>query len=153
MVTLVEEAAWTADALVTPGRLRLVEALPFLRHLPAWFPGAEFKRAATKMHQVVQAMLNVPYEFTKRELVTSSLSVNSQSNHKFNLGSFVTVRQARNPDLPPNFVAEYLLQQNRDPEAEYTIKWVAASIYVGSCLRYHKAIMMYCMSLTSIVYV
>ena len=70
MVTLVEEAAWTADALVTPGRLRLVEALPFLRHLPVWFPGAEFKRAAAEMRKVMIEFVNVPYEFTKQALVS-----------------------------------------------------------------------------------
>ena len=37
-----------------------------------WFPGAGFKKIAAEMRQVVHAMLNTPYEYTKRELVTLS---------------------------------------------------------------------------------
>lgn len=68
MVALVERAVETLDVLVKPG-LYLVEILPFLRYLPSWVPGSGFKKAAADMRQHVLAMLNVPYNFTKEEMV------------------------------------------------------------------------------------
>lgn len=76
MVTIVEKAIRTIDALATPG-LWLVEALPFLRHIPAWFPGAGFQIAAAEMRQQVLAMLNMPYEFAKLQSVTFPLRIHN----------------------------------------------------------------------------
>ncbi|EMD36558.1 hypothetical protein CERSUDRAFT_138257 [Gelatoporia subvermispora B] len=56
-----------SDALnegLIPGTF-LVEFLPFLRHVPAWFPGAHFKRKATEWQADSRAMVEVPFNATK----------------------------------------------------------------------------------------
>ncbi|KAL0952769.1 hypothetical protein HGRIS_006997 [Hohenbuehelia grisea] len=50
-----------------PGAM-LVNALPFLRHLPAWFPGAGFKRFANEQAKLVERMTTEPLETVKRNL-------------------------------------------------------------------------------------
>ncbi|OCH88065.1 CyP450 monooxygenase [Obba rivulosa] len=55
------------DALnegLVPGKF-LVEFLPFLRHVPAWFPGAHFKRKAAQWQADSKAMVEVPFNATK----------------------------------------------------------------------------------------
>ena len=61
------EALETFNAL-TPGAW-LVDALPFLRHLPSWVPGAGFKKTAAEMRKSLQNMVNIPYNITKQEMV------------------------------------------------------------------------------------
>ena len=61
------EALETLNAL-TPGAW-LVDALPFLRHLPSWVPGTGFKKMAAEMRKSVQNMVDVPYNITKQEMV------------------------------------------------------------------------------------
>ena len=74
-MALAEEARKAAEVVTTPG-LWLVDTLPALRHLPAWFPGAEFKRAAAEMRKVMIDFVNVPYEFTKQALVSYPFLIN-----------------------------------------------------------------------------
>ncbi|GJE97944.1 cytochrome P450 [Phanerochaete sordida] len=45
-----------------------VDVLPFLRYLPAWAPGAQFKRDAIEWSKDVTAMLDVPFEFVEQNL-------------------------------------------------------------------------------------
>lgn len=68
MVALAEKAADTLEAVFSPG-LWLVDILPFLRYLPAWLPGAGFKKAAAEMRELVLGLGDVPYEFTKNAMV------------------------------------------------------------------------------------
>ncbi|KAI0354173.1 cytochrome P450 [Trametes cingulata] len=42
--------------------LYLVEILPFLKHLPAWFPGANFKRQAAVWRKAADEQLHVAYD-------------------------------------------------------------------------------------------
>ncbi|KAI0086253.1 cytochrome P450 [Irpex rosettiformis] len=85
----------------------LVDAFPVLRYLPAWFPGARFKKIAAGMRRTLHNIVDVPYEMTKQKL-------------------------ANNVDLPPNLVAECFQKEGRvDTEAEFNIKWAAAIIYAG----------------------
>ncbi|KZV98145.1 cytochrome P450 [Exidia glandulosa HHB12029] len=51
-------------ATTVPGSW-LVDALSFLKYVPAWFPGAGFKRQANEWRRVADAMLNEPFEITK----------------------------------------------------------------------------------------
>ncbi|KAI0656915.1 O-methylsterigmatocystin oxidoreductase [Cubamyces menziesii] len=46
-----------------PGRY-LVELLPFLKHVPAWFPGAKFKRDAALWEPHASSVRHVPYNAT-----------------------------------------------------------------------------------------
>ena len=126
MVALAEKAADTLEAVFSPG-LWLVDILPFLRYLPAWFPGAGFKKAAAEMRELVLGLGDVPYEFTKNAMVRRFFS-----NSK--LSSLLCLSlQANNVHLPPNFVAENISKEDLDDDAENNLKRAAAVIYAGSC--------------------
>ena len=68
MIRLVEKANQTAASVFTPG-LWLVDTLPLLRYLPAWFPGVGFKREAERIRKVMAEFANTPYEYTRTALV------------------------------------------------------------------------------------
>jgi len=38
-------------------------------YIPAWFPGAKFKREALRSRKLAQEVLDVPFEFVKKEIV------------------------------------------------------------------------------------
>ena len=65
---MVERIVDDADKINTPGRFP-VEAIPSLRYLPSWFPGAGFKRQAEKWRKVTLAMARVPFAFVKDQMV------------------------------------------------------------------------------------
>ncbi|TFK20516.1 cytochrome P450 [Coprinopsis marcescibilis] len=44
-----------------PGRL-LVSSLPFLKHLPGWFPGAGFQRKLAELTEISRRVLNSPFQ-------------------------------------------------------------------------------------------
>ncbi|EIW55314.1 cytochrome P450 [Trametes versicolor FP-101664 SS1] len=60
-VSLAEKATHVFGKITIPGQYP-VESLPFLRHIPSWFPGAGFKRDALRWSEVVSAARNVPYD-------------------------------------------------------------------------------------------
>ncbi|KAJ7836626.1 cytochrome P450 [Mycena leptocephala] len=53
----------------TPGKY-LVDAIPVLKYIPSWFPGAGFKRQANKWREVTRQSVRVPFEETKRRIST-----------------------------------------------------------------------------------
>ncbi|CAL1709849.1 unnamed protein product [Somion occarium] len=55
-----------------PGRF-YVDFLPFLRFIPAWFPGADFKRKAAVWNEQGEHVLNHPFDAVKRAMETSSV--------------------------------------------------------------------------------
>ncbi|RPD52913.1 CyP450 monooxygenase [Lentinus tigrinus ALCF2SS1-6] len=58
---LEEEAQAITNKAYTPGKY-LVEVFPILRHVPAWFPGAQFKRDVAKWYVTLQATRNRPFD-------------------------------------------------------------------------------------------
>ncbi|OCH88084.1 O-methylsterigmatocystin oxidoreductase [Obba rivulosa] len=58
---LVRNAAHEAINTLIPGKY-LVEFLPFLQHIPAWFPGAVFKREAEHCKAVQREMIETLFE-------------------------------------------------------------------------------------------
>ncbi|KAE8146925.1 cytochrome P450 [Aspergillus avenaceus] len=85
----------------------LVDFVPFLKYLPAWFPGAEFVRIAQKSTQAFLEFGGKPYAFTKQQM--------SQDNfHQSYLSNLL-----ESEDVKPG------------SEREYVIKWSAASLYAG----------------------
>ncbi|TFK89339.1 cytochrome P450 [Polyporus arcularius HHB13444] len=61
LIAVVEEAQVISNKAYTPGKY-LVELLPFLRHIPAWVPGAQFKRDAIEWNVTMQATRNKPFD-------------------------------------------------------------------------------------------
>ncbi|KAG2150439.1 cytochrome P450 [Suillus clintonianus] len=58
----------------TPERAAILSAFPFLAHIPAWFPGAKFKRDALYSRRLAQQVLDAPFEFTKLEIAAGTAS-------------------------------------------------------------------------------
>ncbi|KAJ7598144.1 cytochrome P450 [Mycena floridula] len=46
----------------------MVNQIPILRYLPEWFPGADFKRMARLWRPLFSAMVDLPFNFVKRQM-------------------------------------------------------------------------------------
>ncbi|KAK7692344.1 hypothetical protein QCA50_003969 [Cerrena zonata] len=55
-----------------PGRF-WIEFVPFLKHLPAWVPGAEFKRFVEDINPKIEQMLNQPWDGVKRDIASGKV--------------------------------------------------------------------------------
>ncbi|KAF8600716.1 cytochrome P450 [Ceratobasidium sp. AG-I] len=66
-VQTAEEAMSAFGDALTPGRW-LVEMIPVLRYLPAWFPFATFKRKIAHWKQVNQAHRDRPFSYVEKQL-------------------------------------------------------------------------------------
>lgn len=47
----------------------LVDALPFLKNVPDWFPGAGFQTVAKKWWKLADQVVDTPYEAAKNAMV------------------------------------------------------------------------------------
>ena len=87
ILVLEEQAMSAIKEAITPGKY-LVEALPFLQYLPAWFPGAGWKRQAMKWRVIVDEMFEGPHEELKRALVRAALAAHGPvTNGSIAIGS------------------------------------------------------------------
>ncbi|KAF9642748.1 cytochrome P450 [Thelephora ganbajun] len=69
LVKITGEAAEVLSNKIAAGtKVWAVDILPFLRHIPAWFPGAAFKRLAAEWKAVLERSVNVPYERSVEEI-------------------------------------------------------------------------------------
>ncbi|KAF3902278.1 hypothetical protein ABW20_dc0107053 [Dactylellina cionopaga] len=50
----------------------LVDVVPWIRFLPNWFPGTEFKRTARRYKKTLADATNIPFEFTKQQTAQGS---------------------------------------------------------------------------------
>lgn len=46
------------------------DAIPALKYVPSWFPGANFKRKARQWWEVTHELVEVPFAETKRNMVS-----------------------------------------------------------------------------------
>ena len=67
-ISIVERGVDIFTRIIVPGRY-LVEALPWLRHVPMWFPGAGFKRDAAKWQRDIHALRTVPFNAAVEQMV------------------------------------------------------------------------------------
>lgn len=58
--------------LTRPGAF-LVDVLPFLRHVPSWFPGGGYKNELKAWTMTVEEMADMPHEFVKQQMVSLTL--------------------------------------------------------------------------------
>lgn len=68
---MVEDALAIAVAALVPGRF-LVDAVPWLKHIPAWVPGASFQVVARETKAKLRNMSAIPFEQVKRAIVRHS---------------------------------------------------------------------------------
>ncbi|KAJ7090364.1 cytochrome P450 [Mycena belliarum] len=72
----VELAEHAVDGLVTavvPGRF-LVDSIPLLKYVPAWFPGAGFQRRASEWRKLSRGMLEKPFAEARRKIASGTAS-------------------------------------------------------------------------------
>ena len=86
----------------------LVNFLPFLRHIPSWFPGGGFHNWAADVKKAAQKARDVPFEFAK---------------HNFNKGA---------TNLKPSLVSKCLEDGLEDVGEEEVLRDVALAAYSGA---------------------
>ncbi|KAF5385247.1 hypothetical protein D9615_001133 [Tricholomella constricta] len=70
-VTVAEQAVSKINEAFFPGAM-VVNAFPFLQHLPSWFPGTGFKAFAAGCKVYTDEMQNVPFNFVKEKMASGA---------------------------------------------------------------------------------
>ncbi|EAU87092.1 OrdA protein [Coprinopsis cinerea okayama7 len=105
LVDLIEGANENFNAATLPGAF-VVDFFPSLLNLPEWLPGMGFKETARKWRKDTDAMVEVPFNMTKKQVAEGT--------------------------APPSFVSTSLEIQDTLTESERNdIPLVAASLYGG----------------------
>lgn len=71
LVSLAKQVMGYVEKVITPNNY-LVDSLPILRYVPAWFPGAHFKLEANKCRNLLYRMMKEPYVSVQNQLKTGS---------------------------------------------------------------------------------
>ncbi|KAG1813916.1 cytochrome P450 [Suillus subaureus] len=106
-IGILKEGSEISAMLSQPGRW-LVEAIPSLRFLPSWFPGAGFKRVAFDLGQKLRRVDTIPFKWSKQQIRSGSYT-----------HSFVSTQ------LLPEDGSTVSAQQ------EEITKWCSQGIYAG----------------------
>ncbi|KAJ7168337.1 cytochrome P450 [Mycena crocata] len=88
-VALADKAVEGLVTAMVPGRF-LVDSLPFLKYVPAWFPGAGFQRKANEWRGLARGMLEKPFAEAKQKIASGKAS------HSFTLDGLRLVEGAEN---------------------------------------------------------
>lgn len=70
LVDLVDTAVSQFGEGAQPGAF-LVDVIPALKHVPAWFPGTGWKRTAERFRRTLVDVADVPYHFVREQMVGS----------------------------------------------------------------------------------
>jgi hypothetical protein len=68
LVDAAESVVQRLKELTSPGRT-LISAIPFLRHIPPWFPGASTQRIGRQTREAFQKHKNEQYNYVKSKMV------------------------------------------------------------------------------------
>ncbi|KIJ62887.1 hypothetical protein HYDPIDRAFT_30029 [Hydnomerulius pinastri MD-312] len=107
MVRTVRELVNLLAKALSPERTAILSAFPILERIPAWFPGAGFKRDAIYGRQLAAQVLDGPFNWVKKNLASGN--------------------------APPSMVADCLanIDEKDDIERqEYAIKATAATVFI-----------------------
>ncbi|KAH8651317.1 putative cytochrome P450 oxidoreductase OrdA-like protein [Xylariales sp. PMI_506] len=83
----------------------LVDTFPFLKYLPEWFPGAEFKKTARQWRAELNRVTDLPYAFVKHQM--------AQNEHEV------------------SYLSRLVEAGEPDSEKSFTNKWSAMSLYAA----------------------
>ena len=72
-VRLSEVALAAAATALVPGKF-VVEVIPFLRHMPAWFPGSGKQKVFTECQAMFRTLEDTAYEHVKSTIVSTNNS-------------------------------------------------------------------------------
>jgi hypothetical protein len=67
-INISERAIGLLNQASAPGKY-FVDSIPWLKYVPDWFPGAQFKRDAKEWRKAALEFRDAPFEATKRDLV------------------------------------------------------------------------------------
>ena len=73
-IKIAEEAVGTAADLLIAGAF-LVDIIPILKYVPAWFPGAKFQSKGAIMRKHAAIIRNVPFAASEKLIVCNSSPV------------------------------------------------------------------------------
>ncbi|KAH9943938.1 cytochrome P450 [Amylocystis lapponica] len=103
LIRLSEQANADFSAATAPGAF-LVDMIPALKYIPAWFPGARFQRLARKWRRTQEQLRDDIYDTVKRNVAEGTA-----------LPSLTAALIEENP--------------NATPEEDFTYRWATASFY------------------------
>lgn len=99
-----------------------------MRHIPTWLPIASFKRKALEARKAVEAMLQVPYDLVKTDMVSIRFDLSSTSS------TYVCFQQAGKAESSyVSTLIEKLTppEGQLPPEDEWDIQGSAGTLYAG----------------------
>jgi cytochrome P450 len=100
----------------------MVDVIPFLRHVPAWFPGAGFKKTASAWASTLSEMVEQPHNFVKQQMAEGTHGT--------------------------SFTSSLLESKQLSADEEFDIKWSAASLYSGGADTTVSAIYSFFLAMT-----
>lgn len=96
-------------------------------HIPEWFPGAHYKRAARKWYRIVDSALQAPYDKVKRELVSVSRRL---ARHQIRVPvCFIQASGTAAPSVTANILSK--LDENSSDLEVMASKTVPGSMYIA----------------------
>ncbi|KAJ6541415.1 cytochrome P450 [Mycena capillaripes] len=101
-VDLADKGMAEFSEIMRPGAF-LIEALPILKYVPSWFPGANFKRLAEKYNHTCDELAEVPLAYVKEKMAQGQAA--------------------------SSYTADLLGQPELTAQKYFDIKWSAASFY------------------------
>ncbi|KAF5360382.1 hypothetical protein D9756_005180 [Leucocoprinus leucothites] len=104
LVVLANVALEQFSLSAAPGSF-LVNLIPAMSWIPAWFPGAKFKITAREWANTLNEMVERPYQYVKEQMAQGTAA--------------------------PSFTENLLRELDMNSEKEEGIKWSAASMYVA----------------------
>ncbi|EGN98308.1 hypothetical protein SERLA73DRAFT_74531 [Serpula lacrymans var. lacrymans S7.3] len=80
LVEAVERSTNILAKALSPEGAAILGALPFLRHIPAWFPGASFKRLTLECQQLTVGVVEIPFQYTKQSMAAGTAKLSMVSD-------------------------------------------------------------------------
>ncbi|KAJ7859776.1 cytochrome P450 [Mycena olivaceomarginata] len=103
-ISIADQSSKISGWALAPGRW-LVDYLPILRFIPAWFPFAHFKRQGAQWREILNSVSDVPHSWVKAQIAAGT-----------NILSFTS----------------RLLRPGMTEEEEDIVKWCAGALYAGA---------------------
>ncbi|KAK7062271.1 cytochrome P450 [Favolaschia claudopus] len=103
-ISTADESSKISGWAMAPGRW-IVDYLPILRFVPAWFPFAQFQRQGAEWRKTLEFVSDVPHNWVKAQIAAGT-----------NIPSFTS----------------RLLKPGMSEEEEDIVKWCAGALYAGA---------------------
>ncbi|TFY80566.1 hypothetical protein EWM64_g3446 [Hericium alpestre] len=120
LVEIADNAMAGFGAAASPGAF-WVDYLPILKRVPAWFPGAGFKKAAQQMRAARERLYDIPFELVKSKMASRT--------------------------VPPSMVSTLLASEAHSPADEELVKAIAASLYSASVETTQSSLMSFLLAM------